>query len=393
MSQLIKRILVSGYVRQNACTYIPNGIIQMITLFAALIGYNNIIPCDVYSSDGKRKTPHAIKDVIDVIINRESIFYICKNGGIYVSGNNAYGQLGTKHQSYGAGNTIIKPHNYAVKFMSKGINAFHTFIYTIDHKLYGCGASDFNQLGIALKKTSIHVPTLITYPFDSKITQISCGQNHSIFLTVRGSVYSAGANFKGETQITTNNDKQYIIHIKILNDITFVDCGDNTSYCVDKNGVLYTFGNNAVGQLGIGNTEPVTDVQQVSDIKAEVLSAGYCHAGMISRDNNVYTFGGNNRGQCGVGNYSDILRPSRININQALTVKSGNQHIIVKTLKGEFYSFGDNSYKQCCININDKKICKPTKIVPAHLMDITHNNAAIIDLIPGRNITYILLER
>jgi len=36
-------------------------------------------------------------------------------------------------------------------------------------------------------------------------------------------------------------------------------------------------------ESGIGNTESVTDVQQVSDIKADVLRAGFCQKGIKSR--------------------------------------------------------------------------------------------------------------
>lgn len=92
-------------------------------------------------------------------------------------------------------------------------------------------------------------PTQIEQLNDLNIVQVSCGDNHSLFLTDTGEVYGCGDNKRGqlgiETQHQTITEPQ-----KIFESIKKIGCGQNFSVLLDTNGNLLTFGASEVGQLG-----------------------------------------------------------------------------------------------------------------------------------------------
>lgn len=81
------------------------------------------------------------------------------------------------------------------------MGAFHAFAVTADGVTYGWGRNEMGQLGIGKKEFVILEPSRIKYLLDRRIVMAAAGENHSLFLSDLGEVYSAGYNEFGELGI------------------------------------------------------------------------------------------------------------------------------------------------------------------------------------------------
>ena len=116
-----------------------------------------------------------------------------------------------------------------------------------------------------------------------------------------------------------NNKLNNSISIQYSNKIELFSCGSNFVIIQTINGLLYSFGkSNTFGQLGHGNTKPVsrpTIIKYFLDnkIKIQQVSAGHKHVLARSSTFKAYSWGLGSKGQLGIGNYSDSYYPQIIN--------------------------------------------------------------------------------
>jgi E3 ubiquitin-protein ligase HERC4 len=107
------------------------------------------------------------------------------------------------------------------------------------------------QLGLG-NYIQYSIPTLI--PNLNDITQIACGENHTLFLNSTSKVYSCGINVYGQLG---HNNNGVIINIPTLipnfNNITKIACANSHSLFLNSTGEVYSCGDNYYGQLGQGN--------------------------------------------------------------------------------------------------------------------------------------------
>ena len=80
-----------------------------------------------------------------------------------------------------------------INLISKSKFAYHTFIIRNDNELFCYGANNKGQTGIGkVSRKSKPMIGITKLKFKQNIVQISCGQTHSLLLTVDGQVYSCG---------------------------------------------------------------------------------------------------------------------------------------------------------------------------------------------------------
>lgn len=189
-------------------------------------------------------------------------------------------------------------------------------------------------------------PTLIMIPRDSsdpttpvpEITDMACGQNHSLVLLSDGSVYSSGLNKYGQLGPMNPSSIQrqdFRIGFEKVHGLPFVDsisCGWNHNAAMDTRPlyekgrtIIYLWGRNDHGQLGNGvpvlsvdtdwsgsNTVPLGVIVQVQiptahdgaqDENEEIISysCGSEHTLAMTRSGDCYAWGWNEHGNCGSG--------------------------------------------------------------------------------------------
>jgi len=92
-----------------------------------------------------------------------------------------------------------------------------------------------------------------------------------------------------------------------------MSCGQEHTVFITNSNLVYTMGSNSCGQLGVGE-QPSTTGNKFSPILVEGLlevdpyqvECGNSHTLLLSRLGNVYSWGSNKHGQCGQGSSIEI---------------------------------------------------------------------------------------
>ncbi|PWN48238.1 RCC1/BLIP-II [Violaceomyces palustris] len=159
--------------------------------------------------------------IVAAATGRSHTLLVTKNGQIYSSGSNAFGQCG--HERLGNFEMFTKIETAAyikekdpVIAVSCGLT--FSLILTTSGKVYALGSSEKGQLGngrtgehfISGNKLAFNTftePLLIKGLADKKITQIACGQQHSIAMDEDGLVYAWGFGGYGRLGIGSQQDQ------------------------------------------------------------------------------------------------------------------------------------------------------------------------------------------
>ena len=153
-----------------------------------------------------------------------------------------------------------------------------------------------------------------------------------------------------ENEIKQSSPQQ-ILFFKNPEEIISVSCGATFSICICKNGV-FSWGSNSFGQLGIGNNDDQSSLQQILFFKnpEEIISLS-CggHFSICICKNGVFSWGYNHYGQLGIGNQINQSSPQQIsffkNPEEIISLCCGNDFSICIYKNGVF-GWGYNGYGQ-----------------------------------------------
>jgi hypothetical protein len=148
---------------------------------------------------------------------------------------------------------------------------------------------------------------------DEKLTDICCGESHSILLTQSGKVYE----FKYEEE---NNFEKIELDLKYIENnssknerIVMISCGGWHSLALTESNRVFGWGSNQFGQLGVNvehSNEPI--IIKLNDIKIKKISCGPFHSLLLSCDGHIYAFGWNICGEVGIGTQVEQREPIKI---------------------------------------------------------------------------------
>jgi alpha-tubulin suppressor-like RCC1 family protein len=370
---------------------------------------------------------------------------------VYSCGNNYHGQLGLDSTDLQKKTpTLIEkyydseePITYTEIQIDKiSVGGFHSLFLTSEGHVYSCGYNRFGQLSFdsGSKEEDIddndgkewdgrdypyHTrPVLIKEYYDItldarhdysniKIDKISCGYNHSLFLTREGHVYSCGRNkygtlgldsldesIKTPTLITTyyDSDSKSITYKRIK--ITEISSGHSHILLLTSEGRVYSCGYNMFGQLGLDTSgsgedkftptliRTYYDSNYVShnydSIRITKISCCY-HSLFLTSDGRVYSCGLNSNGQLGLGTFGsgeDKSTPTLITgLSNVTEISAGDSHSLFLTSEGHVYSCGWNKYGQLGLGTSgsDKDESTPTLIRTYFDSDyVSHNYDSIM---------------
>jgi len=124
--------------------------------------------------------------------------------------------------------------------------------------LFATGDNQFGQLGFGHNKDQKEWKQI---PKTDKIKQFCCGANHNLFLNSDGEVFVWGHNLYGQLGLgnTEHQNKPRLLMTNMS--IAKIASGAYHSLILLENGELHGFGLNMFGQLGLGDTENRTKPQ------------------------------------------------------------------------------------------------------------------------------------
>jgi alpha-tubulin suppressor-like RCC1 family protein len=143
---------------------------------------------------------------------------------------------------------------------------------------------------------------------DSEISEISCGDLHTLFFDrKKGQVWCCGANEYGRLGGGPNWGHQDALVPQLLEDsfagekVTQVCAGFNHSIALTESGRIFAWGRNDQGQLGLGDSfidiysmedmPRVIESEKLANQKVTQISAGKGTSAALTQDGKIYYWG------------------------------------------------------------------------------------------------------
>ena len=163
-----------------------------------------------------------------------------------------------------------------------------------------------------------------------KITHVSCGYAHTLFVDEKTDVWSVGCGIYGQLghgDIKNCRSPKQIAIFKALQ-ISKVAAGAKHSLAITANeGDLYSWGMGDQGRLGLNNEVGVPSPTQIRSKELQPLvfikiSAGESHSAAITTDGAVYTWGSGAFGKLGHNSLDNVLLPTLVQALSTTAISS-----------------------------------------------------------------------
>ena len=244
---------------------------------------------------------------------------------------------------------------------------FHTITLSNDGTVHSFGENFAGQLGLGHNK-NVSLPTPIpnlpkinmiscggnfTVCVDHEGFIWSFGDKDCVDMRAFGDNWSFGAN----SQLGTGNTTNFNVPQKLqdIPPVVSVSCGCEHTLFVTNDSNLWSWGSNFFGQLCLENDEDQMKPQKTSFSNISKISAGYFHSLFQNNKGEIFACGFNKFGQCGLGhnNHSQIT-PSLI-LNSPKNIVQfvcGHHHNLFLDSKGNVFSVGNNEEGQLGLGHN-----------------------------------------
>ncbi|CAG2165846.1 unnamed protein product [Oppiella nova] len=141
-----------------------------------------------------------------------------------------------------------------------------------DNNVFSWGHNYYGQSG---RKTTLFSnylkPKTISYFKYKTITQISCGNQHTLALTTGGLVYGWGRNSKGQVGCHSKDigrDNPVLLEYERDYQIKCIFCFKYSSYAITIDGIVFSWGDNSHHQLGHDIPENVLSPKMIPQLSA-----------------------------------------------------------------------------------------------------------------------------
>jgi len=307
------------------------------------------------------------KEIIAELFYAENSLYALSNlGNLFSCGQNGAGQLGLGNFNATGQLTkipgISNVTDFSVSTDSSG-NFVHCLAVTSSGSLYSWGNNFAGQLGTSVLNNSTS-PLLVSGGALSgkTITKARAIGGSSYVIDSNGDLFVCGYNGFGQLGLgnAVFSQTSFVANGEKADEVFGSGVYANSSFAlVLRNGILKAAGNNAVGQLGQGNTVPLssfTTVPGVSEVIDVAASGGaWPSVTALKSDGTVSVWGNNQYGQLGTGpSFESKLSPvtpaglpaNIIQVYQSSSSTFGFMNGFLLTSSGELYVAGYGGSQQ-----------------------------------------------
>ena len=269
---------------------------------------DDLFACGSYGSDGfgvgiglgshiEFFTPIKLLNNISDVHSSNYTLIIKKDGSVWGSGKNNYGQLGlgpgSPSEVYSFTQEITSMTD-ASEIFPVDEDSGSSIILKNDGSIWGAGSNYNGQLGLGGSILSVDTFTLIT----NDVKQGSGGKQHLIILKNDGSVWGTGSNYDGQLGLGSIGDVGTFT--SITNDVKQVYATENHTLILKNDGSVWGTGSNGDGQLGLGSIGGVDTFTSITNDVKYICSGGRTSL-IIKNDGSVWGTGNNEYGVFGNG--------------------------------------------------------------------------------------------
>jgi alpha-tubulin suppressor-like RCC1 family protein len=370
-------------------------------------GSMNCIPCIDGKIVNSYKTGCESRPLIQISCGFGHTVFLTSQGKVYGGGWNEFYQINSSSVEYYAYSLTIQTEIEFTNFDPQLVNdkitqvacgTYHTMFLTSKGNVYGCGNNQFFQVNSTRKSVEglyrVQTPTKISdFPETVQITQIACGDFHTMFLTSQGKVYGCGRNdynqvnstreiVGGNYLVQTPTEITDFPQLAIDEKITQIACGrrGQTMFLTSR-GKVYGCGKNDYHQVSSRNINKINVPTEITNFVPQLASNEYIiqiacgdfHTMFLTSRGKVYGCGYNRYKQVNSSSDDTVTRP--IKITEFDDLLESNEYIIqiacrsfytmFLTSEGKVYGCGnnDNLHYLNLFDYND-----------TYLMDISSDN-------------------
>ncbi|AEC03053.1 fimbrillin family protein [Parasphaerochaeta coccoides] len=255
--------------------------------------------------------------VVSVAVGAFHTMFLKKDETLWATGWNDNGKLGLN-------DTIDRSTPVPVTLMNTEPSNPVTDVFTGNHytvmkkkdgTLWATGYNLYGQLGVEdtnNRLSPVQIPTMNTNLDTNPVTTVSTGNAHTMFLKENGELWATGRNWYGQlglgdSGVLSNRSRPEPVASMNTeldtNPVVAVFTGNHHTIIQKKDGTFWATGLNDYGQLGLGDTNnrktPVRITSMGSDVVA--VSGGENHTMFLKNDGTLWAVGNNDQGQLGIG--------------------------------------------------------------------------------------------
>lgn len=273
------------------------------------------------------------------------------NRGLFVWGNNTFGQLGQRTLVSGG------PYRYQSSFTFSSAMVGASNIYGLSSlHTFAAGRNITGSLGdntTVNKSSPITITAGLVRPIfvspthigTSSWSQVSAGVNHTMLIDPNYLLYGMGSNASGHLGDNTVVAKSSPTQIG-TNSYLQVSAGNFYTGAIRTNNTLWMWGLNSSGQLGDNTTVDKSSPVQVSGIFTKIEAGSGTHTGAISLSNQLFMWGANPVGALNTNTILPRSSPVQIGTKYYRDIAITDNSTSATDLNGNIESFGSNQYGQ-----------------------------------------------